>query len=118
MPQTPPAPKTILFTQELHRRFHSRGLSAAAFHPGGVSSNFARSSRSPVGTLFRSPVPRLFFQSPDKGARQMLWLATTEPGRSWQSGGYYEKGRTRIVTSQVAAADLWSSSARLVGLEQ
>ncbi|MBW8089159.1 SDR family NAD(P)-dependent oxidoreductase [Streptomyces hygroscopicus] len=50
----------VLFTRELHDRYHEQGLSAAAFHPGGVSSNFARTSRSPVGSLFRTPVPRLF----------------------------------------------------------
>ncbi|MEF9915490.1 SDR family NAD(P)-dependent oxidoreductase [Streptomyces sp. P5-A9] len=106
----------ILFTQELHRRYRSQGLSAVAFHPGGVCSNFARNSRSPVGTLFRSPIPRLFFQSPDKAARQLLWLATSEPDQSWQSGGYYEKGELRAVKTPPFAADLWDRSAQLVGV--
>ncbi|MFF6995849.1 SDR family NAD(P)-dependent oxidoreductase [Streptomyces sp. NPDC008313] len=108
----------ILFTQELHRRYHSRGLSAVAFHPGGVASGFARNSRSPVGTLFRSPVPRLFFQSPDKGAGQLLWLATSEPGRSWASGAYYEKRRMRAVKTQPIATELWEASVKLLDLDQ
>ncbi|MFF5197905.1 MULTISPECIES: SDR family NAD(P)-dependent oxidoreductase [Streptomyces] len=106
----------ILFTQELHRRYHSRGLSAAAFHPGGVASGFARTSRSPVGTLFRSPVPGLFFQSPAKAARQMLWLATSEPGRNWASGGYYEKRTLRAVNAPSVAAELWDRSTELLSL--
>ncbi|WP_199185687.1 SDR family NAD(P)-dependent oxidoreductase [Streptomyces carminius] len=107
----------VLFTRELHRRYHDRGLSAVAFHPGGVSSNFARSSRSPVGTLFRTPVPRLFFQSPDKGARHLLRLVTSEPGRDWESGAYYEKGKARAVKAPPVDAQLWDRSARLAGLE-
>jgi NAD(P)-dependent dehydrogenase (short-subunit alcohol dehydrogenase family) len=31
--------ENILFTTELHRRFHDQGLSAVAFHPGGVVRN-------------------------------------------------------------------------------
>ncbi len=30
----------VLFTRELHRRYHASGLSVAAVHPGYVSSNF------------------------------------------------------------------------------
>ena len=30
----------VLFTRELHRRYHASGLSAATFHPGYVDSNF------------------------------------------------------------------------------
>ncbi|GAA2698074.1 MULTISPECIES: SDR family NAD(P)-dependent oxidoreductase [Streptomyces] len=107
----------ILFTRELHRRYHSLGLSAVAFHPGGVASGFARTSRSPVGTLFRSPVPGLFFQSPAKAAGQMLWLATSEPGRNWASGGYYEKRILRAVKAPSVAPDLlWDRSTELLGL--
>jgi NAD(P)-dependent dehydrogenase (short-subunit alcohol dehydrogenase family) len=30
----------VLFTRELHRRYHASGLSTATFHPGYVDSNF------------------------------------------------------------------------------
>jgi NAD(P)-dependent dehydrogenase (short-subunit alcohol dehydrogenase family) len=104
----------ILFTEELDRRYRAQGISAVAFHPGGVASNFARSSRSPVGTLFRSPVPRLVFQSPEKAARQLVWFATSEPGQSWTRGGYYENGKLRTVKSPPGAHDLWERSASLL----
>ncbi|MFF0516493.1 SDR family NAD(P)-dependent oxidoreductase [Streptomyces sp. NPDC004250] len=106
----------ILFTQELHRRYHSRGLSPVSYHPGSMSSGFAKNSRGPVGTLFRSPVPRLFFQSPDKGAGHLLWLATSEPGRSWASGAHYEKRRIRAVKTELIAFELWERSAKFVNL--
>lgn len=107
----------ILFTEELDRRYRAQGISAVAFHPGGVASNFARSSRSPIGTLFRSPLPRLFFQSPEKAARQLVWLATSEPGQSWKPGGYYENGRLRAVKAPPVAHDLWERSASLATLD-
>ncbi|MGJ3561189.1 SDR family NAD(P)-dependent oxidoreductase [Streptomyces sp. INA 01156] len=50
----------VLFTRELHDRYHEQGLSAVAFHPGGVASNFATASRSPVGMLFRTPCRACF----------------------------------------------------------
>ncbi|MFI5779514.1 SDR family NAD(P)-dependent oxidoreductase [Nocardia sp. NPDC051570] len=106
----------ILFTRELHARYHDRGLSAVAFHPGGVATNFARTSRSVVGTVFRSPIPRLLFQSPEQAARQLIWLATTEPGRGWESGGYYEKGRPRSLRIPAVGGELWDRSTRLAGL--
>ncbi len=34
----------VLFTMELHRRYHHRGVSAATFHPGFVNSNFGNAS--------------------------------------------------------------------------
>jgi NAD(P)-dependent dehydrogenase (short-subunit alcohol dehydrogenase family) len=36
----------VLFTTELHRRYHASGLSAATFHPGYVNSNFGEASGS------------------------------------------------------------------------
>ncbi len=34
--------ENILFTKELHRRYHDAGISTAALHPGGVASNFGK----------------------------------------------------------------------------
>ncbi|MEZ7005500.1 hypothetical protein [Streptomyces sp. AD55] len=105
-----------LFAQELHRRYHPRGLSAVAFHPGGVASGFRRNSRSPVGTLFRSPVPGLFFPSPAEVAGQMRWPATSAPGRSRTSGGYDEKRTVRAVKAPSVAAEPWDRSGELLDL--
>ena len=45
----------ILFTKELHRRYHAAGLSAVAFHPGYVDSNFGPASGSRLLAFMRPP---------------------------------------------------------------
>ncbi len=108
----------ILFTRELHRRYSSAGISAAAFHPGGVATNFAADSTSPMRIVYTSVLKRALI-SPEKGADTLVWLATTEPGAQWVSGGYYEKRRIAKANPQAADADLarelWERSAAMVG---
>ena len=114
--------ENILFTTELHRRFHDQGLSSAAFHPGGVATNFAAESTSFFRPLYRSRIGKLLLATPEKGASQLVRFAQTEPGAGWQSGAYYEDGRiARRVNPQVRDADLarrlWDRSAELVGVD-
>jgi NAD(P)-dependent dehydrogenase (short-subunit alcohol dehydrogenase family) len=85
--------ENILFTKELHRRYHDQGIAAAAFHPGVVATGFAAGSHSRLRHLYTNPVARLFMTSPEKGAGQMVWLAEGRPGEDWASGTYYEKGK-------------------------
>lgn len=111
----------ILFTKELHRRFHPDGLSAAAFHPGPVATNFAAESTSAMRWVYQTPLRHLFgLISPDQGAQTLLWLAETTPGTDWVSGEYYEKLRVARTNPQAADAELarglWDRSAALVGL--
>ncbi|MFE8957332.1 MULTISPECIES: SDR family NAD(P)-dependent oxidoreductase [Streptomyces] len=108
----------ILFTRELHDRYHGQGLSAVAFHPGGVSSNFARTSRSLVGSLFRTPVPRLFFQSPQKAARQLLRFVAPAPEDSIVSGAYYENGKPRTIKTPPIGPQLWEATTTLLDLNK
>jgi NAD(P)-dependent dehydrogenase (short-subunit alcohol dehydrogenase family) len=84
--------ENILFTKELHRRYHAQGVSAAAFHPGNVATSFAKESDSFVKYLTANRVSRaLFLIPPEKGAEQLVWLAQGRPGIDWASGTYYEK---------------------------
>jgi NAD(P)-dependent dehydrogenase (short-subunit alcohol dehydrogenase family) len=83
--------ENILFTKELHRRYHDRGISSAAFHPGVVATGFAAESHSWLRHMYTNPIGRLFMTSPEKGADQMVWLAEGRPGEDWESGTYYEK---------------------------
>jgi len=111
----------ILFTRELHRRLHPRGLSAAAFHPGVVGSNFALDSDNPMRVLYAVGfLRRLFTITPERGADQLVWLAETTPGASWNSGAYYEKRKPARSAAQADDADaarrLWDASERLAGL--
>jgi len=83
--------ENILFTRELHRRFFSRGLTAASFHPGAVATNFSSESNSAMRIVYRTPLRRLILIPPSKGADTLVWLASSTPGTDWKSGEYYVK---------------------------
>jgi NAD(P)-dependent dehydrogenase (short-subunit alcohol dehydrogenase family) len=109
----------ILFTVELHRRYHAQGLSAAAFHPGAVATSFATQSDSFMKRIYNSRLGRAFMVSPETGADQLVWLATGRPGTDWQSGTYYEKRKPARRTNPQArdaelARQLWNRSAQLL----
>jgi len=109
----------ILFTSELHRRYHQLGISSAAFHPGNVATSFATESDSVLRHLYTSRIGRAFMLSADKGAEQLVWLAEGTPGTDWVSGAYYEKGRPARRTNPQAvdsalAQQLWDESERLL----
>src|ERR1700751_2901051 len=85
----------VLFTRELHRRYHANGLSTAAFHPGYVDSNFGDASGSRILGFMKYYVPIMtrFTATVDQGADQLVWLASSTPGVDWTPGGYYSKGK-------------------------
>lgn len=110
----------ILFARALARRHGEQGLAAAAFHPGGVATNFASSTSTPLRFLYGTRLGRRLMISPERGAETLVWLAEGTPGQDWRSGGYYEKkkpARTNPRAQDDALADaLWERSAELVGL--
>ncbi len=114
--------ENILFTRELHRRFHDRGVSAVAFHPGVIATSFATgTTSSSMRFLYSSPLAKLVLPGPARGADQLVWLAETTPGIDWQPGEYYEKRRVaRRVNPQVRDDDLarglWEVSAGMTGI--
>lgn len=76
----------VLFTRELHRCYGAAGLSAAVAHPGFVNTNIAHASGSRVLVLMqRTPVRRLI-ATPDRGAGQLVRLASSMPGVDWAPG--------------------------------
>jgi NAD(P)-dependent dehydrogenase (short-subunit alcohol dehydrogenase family) len=103
----------VLFTRELHRRYHPAGLSAATFHPGYVNSNFgdASGSRPILFMKYRVPIIARFISSADEGADQLVWLASSTPGVDWTSGEYYAKGKLakahRAAYDPDLARELW-----------
>ncbi len=103
----------VLFTRELHRRYHPAGLSTATFHPGYVNSNFgeASGSRFLVFMKYRVPLAVRFTATVDEAAGQLVWLASSTPGVDWTSGEYYSKGKVaranRAAYDPVLARELW-----------
>jgi NAD(P)-dependent dehydrogenase (short-subunit alcohol dehydrogenase family) len=94
----------ILFTKELHRRYHDCGLSSVAFHPGYLDTNLGPASgwRS-MALLQLSPTMR-WAPKADRGARHLVRFASGVPGRDWKSGEYYSLHR--IARTNRAGRDL------------
>ena len=110
---------TILFTQELHRRFHPRGVSSAAFHPGTVATNFASDASGYLRLMYGSRLFRSLMTTPDKAARHLVWLAESTPGTDWESGRYYQNQKPRTISPHMRdshlARKLWEYSDRSLG---
>jgi NAD(P)-dependent dehydrogenase (short-subunit alcohol dehydrogenase family) len=110
----------ILFTRGLERRYGLHGLSAAAFHPGGVATNFASGTTTALRHLYRTRLGRRLMITPEQGAETLVWLAEGVAGQDWRSGGYYEKKKPARAPSRAAddalADALWQRSAELTGL--
>jgi NAD(P)-dependent dehydrogenase (short-subunit alcohol dehydrogenase family) len=106
----------ILHAMEINRRF--RNVNGVSFHPGNVSTGFAREGTVLFKLIYQTPLKRLFLISPKMGADTLLWLIAGEPGRDWAPGEYYYKrkpGRKNPQVSAAVAQRLWDTSERLVG---
>jgi retinol dehydrogenase 12 len=107
----------ILFTHALAARLDPREVTAACLHPGMVSTAIGDRAGSLAGFGWRLIKP--FLTSPEKGAATSLFLATAADPIPFH--GAYVIGR-RIAEPDSAARDdrlaedLWTGSARLVGL--
>ncbi|MEV7692018.1 SDR family NAD(P)-dependent oxidoreductase [Microbacterium sp. NPDC089189] len=110
----------VLFTKELHLRFHERGLNAVAFHPGVVATGFAAASTGPWRFLYHNPLTKLFMTSSDEGGSRLTWLAQGTPGETWTPGEFYSSNRLArthpVASDAVLAGALWEKSEALVGL--
>lgn len=112
--------ENVLFTKELHRRYHDRGISAAVFYPGNVATNFASDTTSRLMRFIATnPLTRAMLITPEKGADQLVWLAEGEPGTDWQSGEYYAKRKpghqlNRLALDADLARGLWDRTAQLL----
>ncbi|WP_062071916.1 SDR family NAD(P)-dependent oxidoreductase [Demequina sediminicola] len=109
----------VLFTKELDRRYRNQGISAAAFHPGAIATNFASEGSGPFRFAYHSIFSKLF-EGVDAGASRLTWLADGEPGVTWEHGGYYAKNALAKTNPQVDDAELaqklWERSETLVGV--
>jgi len=112
----------ILFTKELHTRYEAKGINAAAFHPGIVTTSFASDTTSYLRYIYRVPVLRKLLRllPAEQGADTMVWLASSVPGKDWVSGEYYYKrkiARTHDAANDaVIARQLWDKSEQMTDL--
>lgn len=108
----------ILFTRELHRRFHDKGISTAAFHPGVVATSFAKDVRSPMHYVYNTAIKNMpGIKTPAQGAETLVWLLLGQAGTDWMSGEYYADRKLAPVSrkggdAQLAKA-LWEKSEEL-----
>jgi NAD(P)-dependent dehydrogenase (short-subunit alcohol dehydrogenase family) len=116
--------ENILFTTELHRRYHADGLAAASFYPGNAVTNFGADVTSPIIRLVRrvaanAVARRALFSTPEQAADQLVWLAEGTPGADWQSGAYYfrrkaAEPRNPQAADAALALGLWERSEAMV----
>ncbi|HWE35817.1 MAG TPA: SDR family oxidoreductase [Isosphaeraceae bacterium] len=104
----------ILFTRELARRLEGTGVTANALHPGLVATNFGAKMPAVARFFFR-----LFGLPPEKGARTVIYLATS-PGVEGVSGRYFYKEKEAKPSAGAldaeAARRLWQISETMTGL--
>ncbi len=109
----------ILFTRELHRRYHADGLSAAVVHPGFVNTNIGTASGSRMLVFMQHTPVRRLIATADHGADQLVWLASSTAGADWVPGEYYVKGKVakanRAAEDPVLARELWERTLAALG---
>ncbi|HEX9036273.1 MAG TPA: SDR family oxidoreductase [Ktedonobacterales bacterium] len=85
----------IMFTYALARRLSGMPVTANAFHPGFVATNFGRSNGGWWNAAFR--LGSLFAISPEKGAQTGIFLAMS-PEVANVTGGYFA-GKKQVKSS-------------------
>ncbi|GAA3638383.1 SDR family oxidoreductase [Kineosporia mesophila] len=110
----------ILFTRELHRRYHDQGISTVSFHPGNVATNMGQDTSSPTRFIWRTKIGQLLVLSkPEVGGRTLVRYIDGTPGVTWESGAYYvvdkapRKTHPQIHDARLAR-DLWERSEKLL----
>ncbi|UZE24783.1 SDR family NAD(P)-dependent oxidoreductase [Pseudomonas sp. B21-056] len=107
----------ILFTRELDRRYRSAGISAVAFHPGVVRSNFASDTTHFMKFVYHTPLKYLITISPEKSAHRLVKLVQGKPGEDWRQGEVYNKDQPMTVAFKDdgnIARKLWECSERFL----
>ena len=66
--------ENILFTKELHRRYHGQGISSAAFCPGEIATSFGTRSDCKIHRFITTNLitRAVLLTTPDKGAAQLV----------------------------------------------
>ncbi|HUO98180.1 MAG TPA: SDR family oxidoreductase [Rhizomicrobium sp.] len=105
----------ILFTRALARRLEGTGATATCLHPGFVDTRFGSNNSGFLGFGF-GLAKRIAAITPEKGARTIVYLASSEEVAG-KSGGYYYKcalGTPNAAAQNDDAAErLWEISEKI-----
>lgn len=109
----------VLFTLELAQRLQETSVTVNCLHPGVIATNIWPSNAWYFKMLI--PVLKLFFRTPEQGAKTTLFLAT-DPSVATISGKYFdenqkEKHPSRKALDKELRKRFWEVSEQLVGLE-
>jgi NAD(P)-dependent dehydrogenase (short-subunit alcohol dehydrogenase family) len=109
--------ENIIFTFDLATRLQGTGVTVNCVSPGPTRTRFGDDLTGLPSLLPRLAKP--LFPSPEKGARTMIYLASS-PDVAGVSGRFFLRQRARrtkpVTHDTEVAARLWSVSADLVGL--
>ncbi|HZW54787.1 MAG TPA: SDR family NAD(P)-dependent oxidoreductase [Nitrososphaerales archaeon] len=107
----------LMFTYELASRLESTGVTVNAVHPGAIRTNLGHGNSGLAGWGFS--FVKLFFASPEKGARTVIYLASS-PEVDKVSGKYFANchliSSSRLSHDEETRARLWKVSAQLTRL--
>ncbi|AFM07054.1 SDR family NAD(P)-dependent oxidoreductase [Corynebacterium pseudotuberculosis] len=111
----------LLFARSLHHKFHHRGISTVAFHPGVVLTNFAQDSHGFLSRFYKNPLASKLSISAEQGGKNLAYFIDGTPTITWQSGVYYsDKLRPGLVNplarSQKAADTLFTRTESMLGI--
>jgi NAD(P)-dependent dehydrogenase (short-subunit alcohol dehydrogenase family) len=108
----------VLFTRALARRWARRQVTANSVHPGEVATNFGDRAGGLIPYVFA--VVHLFGSSPERGARQIVRLASAREYADI-TGRYFYKQQLARPNPQAEddenAERLWQTTARLVEID-
>jgi NAD(P)-dependent dehydrogenase (short-subunit alcohol dehydrogenase family) len=109
----------ILFTRELAKRWRDTGVTVNCLHPGFVATSFGDQSGGALSRVIR--FAKWFAISPEKGARTIVYLASSGEIANTTSGYFFKckpAEPTKEAQDDESAKRLWDESSRIADLAQ
>jgi NAD(P)-dependent dehydrogenase (short-subunit alcohol dehydrogenase family) len=106
----------VYFTLSLSEKLKSTNVTANCLHPGVVNTRLARDFKGPLKWIF-AMLTKVFFISPEKGAENSLFVATSSTLAN-ASGNYFENKKIvdlkPIALIKKNQEKIWSNSQELI----
>jgi NAD(P)-dependent dehydrogenase (short-subunit alcohol dehydrogenase family) len=122
---------SVWTSNEINRRYGSKGLHAFSVHPGGIMTDLQRHMSAEALSGFDGI--KSVFKSPEQGAATTIWAATAKAlegdggkyleecqiSRAWtEADGQWGPGHATWAYDEVKEGKLWKASLGLVGLKE